>query len=152
MTDHPGKPDDIPQDVWDRAFFWMDDFVLLSFLDGDEEGAAQQAIARAILDARASLPGIPAHPLGYEPDLGIKQSIWDAANSLWMNVLGRDGGPEMIARAIMAATLAEREACAEVVRQMIPAMPPDGPVSKEHQVEYETLGFAMTAIRKRGEG
>lgn len=46
------KPEDIPEDVWDSAFYHMDDFALLTLADGDDEVSIQQCIARAILSER----------------------------------------------------------------------------------------------------
>lgn len=40
---------------------------------------------------------------------------------------------------------------AEIVRERLPHMPPDGPINTEHQAEYEALGFAMQAIRAEAE-
>lgn len=77
------------------------------------------------------------------------QRVWNEACDA--RAMGGGGSVvEVIARAILSAEQRERKSCAEVVRKMIPSMPPDGPVSTEHQAEYEALGFAMTAIANRG--
>lgn len=47
------KPHDIPQDVWDKAFYHMDDFALLSWIDGDDELLFQRCVSEAIMAAVA---------------------------------------------------------------------------------------------------
>jgi hypothetical protein len=39
------------------------------------------------------------------------------------------------------------EKCAEVVREMVPNIPPDGPSTDVQESEYMALGHALTAIR-----
>lgn len=39
------------------------------------------------------------------------------------------------------------EEAAETVRKMIPIIPHDGPSTPMQEIEYTSLGFAMTAIR-----
>ena len=53
---------------------------------------------------------------------------------------------EMVAAALAAAEREGMRRAAEIVRERIPHVPPDGPINTEHQAEYEALGFAMMAI------
>lgn len=39
------------------------------------------------------------------------------------------------------------EEAAEVVRRMIPLLPPDGPATAALEIEYSALGYALVAVR-----
>lgn len=48
------KPEDISQEDWDKAFYWMDDGgFIAAFYSEDDEDALQRTIAKAIMAAKA---------------------------------------------------------------------------------------------------
>lgn len=86
------KPEEITQEDWDKAFYWMDDGGFIAAFYTDEDGEAlQRTIARAIMAAKAderricynqAISELLSGESEDENDKSYDRGVRDAANAI----------------------------------------------------------------------